>query len=223
MTASLQAPSAKLLSWWSSKDASMAAQPAQEDDDAQERWQTLCASSIHVLLVGAVTSSCFSHHQSLQPAMNVKLANCRLQQRQRDGEKYAKENAALIHGKWRRKLRLLKTEELKRSLGVTQELYRNELARQQQRIQVLKSFVLSFRTSLLCQTCWVNTRRCDWNQRSPSLARCFTPTGDAQRHPELRGALPAGVFIARTRPAHARQPAAHAHGRRAAAVRAAAG
>ncbi len=52
-----------------------------------------------------------------------------------------------MHADWRRKLRTLKTEELRRSLSVTQELYRNELGRQQQRLQVNLIFLY---VSLVC-------------------------------------------------------------------------
>lgn len=46
-----------------------------------------------------------------------------------------------MHADWRRKLRTLKTDELRRSLGVTQELYRNETGRQQQRLKVTLIFL----------------------------------------------------------------------------------
>lgn len=61
---------------------------------------------------------------------------CRLEKRQHDAEKHAATNAGLLQAEWRQKLRLLKSDELKRRLETTKELYSLEVDRQRQNVQV---------------------------------------------------------------------------------------
>ena len=66
----------------------------------------------------------------------------RLKARQKDATNFARENTALVNAEWWQKLRILKTEELKRSLGVTHELVLLQIDRQKSRLKVMQNCIL---------------------------------------------------------------------------------